>query len=172
MNNPLLSDKHLPLFNDIKIEHIEPAIDSVLKENRAGIAALIKPEHIFTWENLMAPLEALQDKLDRVWSPVSHMHSVTDSEDLRKVYNACLPKLSAYYTEVGQNKLLCDAIKSLSESDTFTTLSTAQKKIIDNDLRDFHLSGVDLEPDQKIEFAALTDKLSGHRFNNKPQKPK
>ena len=160
MLNPLLSDAHLPLFRDITIAHIEPALDQVLAENRKRIAALIATDHTFTWDNLMAPLEALQDKLDRLWSPVSHMHSTVDSEELRKVYNACLPKLSAYYTEVGQNTVLCNAIKALSNSQAYNVLSSAQKKIIKNDLRDFHLSGVDLGENDKKEFAKLSENLS------------
>ncbi len=160
MTNPLLSNLHLPLFNEIEIDHIEPAIDQVLKQNREEIAALIEPDHTFTWNNLMAPLEAIQDRLDRLWSPVSHMQGVTDSDALRKAYNACLPKLTGYYTEVGQNKKLFDAIKSLSENKDYNKLSIAQKKIIENDLRDFHLSGIDLEESKKKQFAELTDKLS------------
>jgi len=103
----------------------------------------------------MDPLERLQDRLDQLWSPVSHMHGVIDSDELRAAYNACIPKLSNYYTDMGHNRSLCDAIKSVHESKNFNTLSQAQKKIIENDLRDFHLAGVDLNEQDKKRFAEL-----------------
>jgi oligopeptidase A len=101
--NPLLEMDGLPPFHAIRPEHVEPAIDTVLAENRAAITRLLqRREHC--WDTLLAPLEELDDRLSRTWSPVSHLNAVMNSDELRAAYNACLPKLSAYATELGQNE--------------------------------------------------------------------
>lgn len=112
MSNPLLSFKGLPPFSQIKPEHVEPAIDELLSNNRKLIQDLLKsvsePNQI-TWDNYVQPIEEADDRLNRVWSPVSHMNSVVNSDALRDAYNACLPKLSDYATEMGQNEDLFHA---------------------------------------------------------------
>jgi oligopeptidase A len=160
MNNPLLESRELPPFSRIKAEHVVPAITRILEDNRAAIAALLEPGKTYTWENLVEPLEDLDDRLNRVWSPVSHMNSVVNSDELREAYNACLPLLSEYATEVGQNEDLYRAYRSIAERRDFANLDTAQRKIIDNALRDFRLSGVDLPPDQKNRYKEIAQELS------------
>ena len=150
----------LPPFSQIKAEHVEPAIDSLLAENRKTVEQLLSATEAYTWDNLIQPLEDMDDRLSRIWSPVSHMNSVINSEALRNAYNACLPKLSEYGTEMGQNVRLYQAYKSIKDSDQYQQLDKAQKKVIDNALRDFHLSGVDLPEDKKNRYKEIQQQLS------------
>jgi len=160
MNNPLLQTDGLPLFSSITPLNIEPAIDQLLKDNRAEIQSLLKNNQTVSWENMLQPMEELDDRLNRVWSPASHLHSVADNNELRQAYNACLPKLSDYATEMGQNKDLYFAYKSVSESEDHTSLNDAQKKIIKNALREFRLSGVELEKEEQQEYKKIKQQLS------------
>ena len=160
MSNPLLTMSGLPPFAQIKPEHVEPAIDSLLAENRRTVEQLLSGTNNHTWDNLVQPLEDMDDRLSRAWSPVSHMNSVMNSEALRDAYNACLPKLSEYGTEMGQNVGLYEAYKAVKDSSDYDRLDTAQKKVIENALRDFHLSGVDLPNDKKDRFKEIRQQLS------------
>ncbi len=160
MDNPLLQTDGLPLFTSIKPTHIEPAIDHLLKENRTAIQVLLQSNKPVNWENTLQPVEDLDDQLNRAWSPASHLHSVADNDELRQAYNACLPKLSDYATEMGQNKDLYLAYKSVYESDEFTLLDNAQRKIIENALRDFRLSGIELVEDKQQEYKDIKKELS------------
>ena len=158
--NPLLTMTGLPPFSRISAEHVEPAIDTLLAENRKAVEALLAATEDYTWDNLIQPLEDMDDRLSRLWSPISHMNSVVNSEALRAAYNACLPKLSEYGTEMGQNVRLYQAYKAIRDSKQYEQLDTAQKKVIDNALRDFHLSGVDLPDDKKARFKKIQQQLS------------
>jgi len=160
MPNPLLEMTDLPPFQEILPEHVEPAIDQLLATNRAEITTLLANLDHYSWDNLVAPIEELDDRLNRTWSPVSHMNAVVNSEALRAAYNACLPKLSDYATEMGQNEKLFLAFKSIADGPEYQKLDTAQRKVIDNALRDFRLSGIDLPPEQRARFKELKQKLS------------
>ena len=160
MPNPLLEMRGLPPFRDIVPEHVESAIDTLLAENRAEIARLLGENDHYTWNNLVAPLEALDDRLNRVWSPVSHMNSVINSDELREVYNRCLPRLSEYATEMGQNERLYQAFKQVVESDSFGQLNRAQQTLLENSLRDFQLSGVALQEGDKQQFKQKKQELA------------
>lgn len=162
MNNPLLSHSELPLFSQIKPEHVEPAIDHLLAEARAGVAELLQTKKNYTWDKLIEPLESLDDHINKAWSPVSHLNSVVNSDELRAAYNECLPKLSAYSTEMGQNRALFYAYRVLAKSPEFASLNTAQQKIIRNALRDFKLSGVDLSASKKQRYKEINLELSAH----------
>jgi len=160
-NNPLLNHSDLPAFDKIKPEHVEPAIDNVLKSNRERIDQLLAsngPD--YNWHNFAQPMEELGVKLARTWSPASHMNSVVNSEALRSAYNACLPKISAYSTEVGQNEALFNAYQSIAQSEEYNLLDQAQRKIIDNTLRDFRLSGIALSTDNKTRYKEIMQELS------------
>ena len=159
MNNPLLTDSPLPRFSEIKPEHIEPAIDTLLATARATVAEHLQATQDYTWSNLVEPIENAEDKLNKAWSPVSHLNSVMNNEPWRAAYNACLPKLSEYSTEMGQNKQLYRAYQIIAESEAFADLDKAQQKIINNALRDFRLSGIDLD-----EKASNAIKRSVRRF--------
>lgn len=160
MINPLLQEYALPPFSAIKPEHVESAVTELIETNLETIKELLAANTHYTWENLIGPLEDLDDRLSKAWSPVSHMNAVVNSEELRAAYNACLPKLSRYATELGQNEELYRAYRSIAESERYATLSPAQRQIISNALRDFKLSGVTLEAREKTRFREIAQELS------------
>ena len=161
MSNPLLAMTGLPPFSHIQAQHVEPAIDQVLSDNRALVKKLLAEIKTPTWDNFVQPLEEADDRLSRIWSPVSHMNSVVNSDDLREAYNACLPKISDYATEMGQNEDLFHAYNSIKNNEAeFENLSPAQQKIIDNALLDFKLSGFDLHDEKKQRFKEIQQRLS------------
>jgi oligopeptidase A len=165
MNNPLLINALLPLFSQIKPEHIEPAIDQLLAEARSIIEERLQTRENYSWEELIEPLETVENALHKAWSPVSHLNAVLNSEELRAAYNACLPKLSDYGTEMGQNKTLFNAYRIIHKSSEFSEFDDAQQKIIRNALRDFRLSGVDLNEGQKQRYKEIAQELS--RFTSR-----
>ena len=158
MDNPLLHLSGLPPFSKIKPEHIEPAVDQLLAEGRALVQSVLDSEQSPTWQSLVERLDLEDDKLGRAWSPVSHMNSVVNSDELREAYNTCLPKLSEYATEVGQNAALFAAYKAVAEQGG--ELDAAQQKVLEHALRDFHLSGVDLPPEQKARYKGINLAIS------------
>ena len=160
MDNPLLKKSTLPAFNSIEAKHIEPAIDQILKEYRKTLTELLSKNTRYTWENLIQALENEADRLNRAWSPVNHLHSVADNDELRESYNACLPKLTEFSTEMGQHEGLYQAYRQIKESDDFDSLHHAQKKSIENGLRDFELSGIGLDEKSRNEYKSIKLKLS------------
>ncbi|HZD21508.1 MAG TPA: M3 family metallopeptidase [Burkholderiales bacterium] len=159
MNNPLLDFSGLPRFAELKPEHVTPALDKLLGEGRASIErALAAP---VSWESFVAPLEDANERIGRAWGQVAHLHAVLDSPELREAYNANLPKLTQYWTELGQNQALFEKYKALAASPEYPTLSTARRRIVDNALRDFRLGGAELSPDKKARFAAIQEELAG-----------
>ena len=157
--NPLLNIDTLPAFKHIKAEHIEPAIDKIISDNKKQLKELLKQTNC-SWENLVQPLQKMDSKLNRTWSPVRHMNSVMNSETWRKQHDKCLPKLSSYHTELSQNENLFNAFKSLRESDEFENYSTAQKQVIKHALIDFELGGVALDKEKKKRFKEVKELLS------------
>jgi oligopeptidase A len=160
MDNPLLESSTVPAFGKIEARHIEPALDVILQDNRETLEALLAASSQYSWDNLVRPLEDRADQLSRAWSPVNHLHSVVDNEELREAYNACLPKLTEYGTELGQHEGLYQAYTQIKESPEFSTLHFAQQKSIENELRDFRLSGIGLDEDKRDEYKAIRQKLS------------
>lgn len=160
MSNPLLHLDPLPKFNEVKPEHVQPALEVVLQENREQVAVLLNHKTHWTWDNLMRPLENADDRLSQLWSVVSHLSAVCSTDALRAAYDACLPKLSEYSTEMGQNVALYTAIKSLMEGDELAHLEPAQRKVLENEMRDFKLAGVHLDPGQKKYYGELQQQLA------------
>ncbi len=158
--NPLLQLQGLPRFSAIRPEHVEPALDRLLAENRDRLKGLEAMEIAADWDNFVQPMEDANERLTRMWSPVAHLNSVKDSAALRQAYEACLPKLSAYRTEVGQNEAFYRAFAHIAGSPGFSDLDTAQRKVVTNALRDFRLLGVDLPPEKKHRFKEIQQQLS------------
>jgi oligopeptidase A len=158
--NPLLQLQGLPRFSAIRPEHVEPALDELLADNRERLKVLEAMEDSADWGNFVQPMEDVNERLTRMWSPVSHLNSVKDSEELRQVYEACLPKLSAYHTEVGQNEAFYRAFKHIADGPGFLGLETAQRKVVTNELSDFRILGVDLPPEKKKRFKEIQQQLS------------
>jgi len=157
--NTLYEPQALPVFKEVVIDQIEAAITQHLQDNLNAIEELTQQEKP-TWASLIAPLEELDDTLSKAWSPVGHLNGVMNSDELREVYNSCLPKLSAYGTQVGQNKDLQLAYQKIKDSSEFAQLDLAQQKSINNALREFHLAGVDLKDDQKKRYGEIKSRLS------------
>ncbi|XOV79951.1 MAG: oligopeptidase A [Aestuariibacter sp.] len=165
----LTSDKstQLPDFSAIKPELIETQVKDAISHCKSVIeGALAKGE--FTWQGLVMPIDEADDALSQLWSPISHSNSVVSSDALREAHDACLPLLSEYGTWVGQHQGLFKAYQALHKSEEFASLTQPQRKEIENTLRDFSLSGVDLEEAKKVRFAQISAKLSelSSRFSN------
>lgn len=147
----------LPAFKKIQPKKIVPELKQLLDKNRSELKNILK-QHDFTWENLMLPLENMSDAIHHLWAPVHHLTSVVNTDALRKANNEGQPLLSDYDSEVSQNVTLFHAIQSLEKiQNTFTI---AQKKVLENDIRDFKLSGVHLSAGKKAKFAALKKELT------------
>lgn len=158
MNNPLLETNGLPAFSAIEPVHVRPAIERVLEANRHDIRSILSRD-IDGWDSLVVPIEDLQHRLNTIWSPVRHLNAVRNSEELRNVYNECLPLLTEYHTEFGQNEALFRAYLRLEES-AGSTLSPAHSRAVKNTVRDFRLAGVDLSGEKKSRFKAIMQKLA------------
>ncbi len=157
--NPLIQEHELPPFDQIESAHVVPAIEAILEDNRRIVASIVETGD-FSYAGLVQRLEEINDRLRKAWSPIEHLNAVLNSDELREAYNACLPKISEFQTELGQNEALYRAFESLTQSEEFASLSTAQKKVIANSLRDFRLSGVALDEEKKARFADLSKQLS------------
>jgi oligopeptidase A len=168
MSNPLLSITDLPPFSSIKPEHVKPAVEKAIADCRATVEQVLDGNQSPTWESICAPQLETEDTLSRLWSPVSHMNSVLNSNELREAYESCLPLLSEYSTWVGQHKGLYDAYKSMHQSEDFATLPQAKQKTITDMLRDFELSGIALPADEQHRYGEISKRLSelGSQFSN------
>ena len=165
--NPLLADYTLPPFSAIQPEHIVAAIEQRIADCKQTIEQVVDADE-YTWNTVVAPLEQADDLLERSWSPVSHLNAVVSSEALRAAHDECLPLLSDYGTYVGQHEGLYAAFKAIRERADFNELNEAQRKVIEDTLRDFELSGIALPTEQKQRYAQIQTRLSelGSQFSN------
>ncbi|HGY1014917.1 TPA: oligopeptidase A [Aeromonas salmonicida subsp. smithia] len=168
MNNPLLTMDSLPPFSQIQPEQVQAAVTQAIADCKQKITDVLAQRDSHTWDSLIAPLEEVNDRLARVWSPVSHLNSVLNSEALRAAHDACLPLLSEFQTYVGQHEGLYQAYLGLFESDDFPRLDGAQRKEIQNTLRDFRLSGIGLPAEAQQRYGEIQARLSelASRFSN------
>lgn len=168
--NPLLDAHSLPPFTEIRPEHVRPAIETLLAESRRAVQALVDraASEAPRWDTLAAPLEALNDRLARAWSPVSHLNGTMNNPALRKAYEQCLPMLSDYSTWLGQHEGLFRAWRALKEGPAWAELDEAQRRSVNNTLRDFHLAGVDLPAERKKRYGEIKARLSSlaNTFSN------
>ena len=156
--NPLLDNSELPNFNQIKPEHMIPAIEKRLSDARKSIqTSLSLPP---SWENTVLLIEESDDLLGKTFSPIRHLHSVSNTEHIREAFDQILPMLTEYQTEVGQNINLFKAYETILHSPEFTNFSAIQKKVIQDGLRDFKLSGVHLPEKEKSRLAEIANLLS------------
>lgn len=167
-DNPLFTMTGLPPFSKITPAHVEPAVKSTIELCRESIEQVLAQGAPYTWDSLVAPLEESDDKLNRIFSPVSHLNGVLNSEELRQAYESCLPALSEYSTWVGQNADLYQAYQQLADSAEFKQLTSVQQKVINDALRDFKLSGIALAPEQQQRYGEISKRLSelGSNFSN------
>lgn len=160
MQNPLLDFSGLPQFDRIQPEHITPALDTLIQQGKQTIEQLAISDAAPTWQNFAEPLEQIEEKLSRAWSQVGHMNAVVNSPALREAYNDNLPKLTDFYSDLAQDERLYNKFKALKASREYASLTQAQKKIIDNEIRDFKLGGAELPPAQKQRFKQIQEQLS------------
>jgi len=158
--NPLLNFSGLPRFAEIKPEHVAPAIEKLLADYGALVSKLLADDALPTWDSFVLPMENANERVSRAWGPVGHLNSVMNSPELREVYNATLPKITAFYAELGQNLALFEKFKLLRNSAEFVGLSAARQKIIENELRDFRLGGAELPAEQKSRYLEIQERLS------------
>ena len=166
--NPLLDFSGLPRFAQFQPEFVTPAIEQLLAENRALVAELKQDQAAPSWENFVAPLDDANERLRRAWGQVAHMNAVMNSPPLRDVYNENLPRITQYFSELAQDEALFAKYKALREGPAYPRLIAAQKKVIDNELRDFRLGGAELPAAEKARFKQIVEKLAGlsSKFND------
>ncbi len=167
MKNPLLDFSGLPRFDVVQPEHVTPALRQLLDENRALIDRLIAPDTAATWDGFVQPMLDAGERLSRAWGIVGHLHSVNDVPAWREAYNAMLPEVSSFYADLGQNLALFAKFQALAAGAEFPRLSPARRRVVDNELRDFRLSGAELAEEQKPRFKAIQEELSalGAKFS-------
>jgi oligopeptidase A len=149
----------LPVFSGIQPDAIQPALKQIIAQNRMALNKLLEQKKL-TWDNFMVPLEDLSDQLARFWAPISHLHATAESDALRIAYNTCLPLLTEYHSELMQNESIYQAVQSIIQAPEYSKLNPAQRKILNNELRDFKLAGVHLPPAAKARFAELQKQMS------------
>ncbi len=170
-NSYLLNMEGLPQFSKINTSEIKEAVDyqlGICKKTVENTIKELKNTGIYSYETLVKPISEAEDKLNRMWSPISHLNSVMNNDELRKAHDACLPALAEYSTFVGQNKDLYEAYKKLQESEDFNNLDVAKKQEIDNTMRDFRLSGISLNTEDQKRYGELVARLSelSSKFSN------
>jgi len=158
LNNPLLDFSGLPRFPEIAPGHVAPAMEQLLAEARTAMRAA--EEAPATWQDFVQPLENATERLSRAWGQVEHLHAVLDSPALREAYNASLPNITQFWTELGQNQRLFDKYRALKDSPEFARLPAARSKLVENALRDFRLGGAELPAELKPRFAAIQEELA------------
>ena len=155
--NPLLDFSDLPRFDTFAPAYVTPALDVLLTKAREVVQTLAVPAATISWENFVEPLENATEKLGRAWGVVSHLNAVMDTPELRATYNENQPKVTEFWTELGQNLALFDKYKALKASASYADLSATRKKIIDNAIRDFRLGGAELPAEKKERFAQIQE---------------
>jgi oligopeptidase A len=158
--NPLLDYTGLPRFADFKPELVAPAVDALLAECRATVERLTQGKGAIAWESFAQPLIDVTERLGRTWGQVAHLNAVVNTPALREAYNANLPKVTQFWTELSQNEVLFERYKALAQSAEFTALSLARRKVVENELRDFRLGGAELPPEGKQRFKAVREQLA------------
>lgn len=168
MSNPLTNFADLPPFSQIKPDHVKPAVEQAIANCRIKVEQVLEGNKTPSWDSICAPLAEVDDRLSRIWSPVSHMNSVVNSTELREAYESCLPLLSEYGTWVGQHRGLYEAYKAIKAGDEFKQLSQPQQKTINDALRDFELSGIGLPADEQHRYGEISKRMSelGSQFSN------
>ena len=162
MSNPLLDTSDLPRFDAIKPHHAVPALEELIAAHRQKLAALLDDPDARDFETLVVPLEEMSHELGRAWSPVSHLQSVLDDPDWRDAYNASLPLMTEHDTELSQDKRLCDAYQAVMDSMP-ADATPAMRTLVEQELRDFRLSGVALPEVEKARYREIMQELAALR---------
>ncbi len=156
----MYAEQALPEFSTLRAEDYPGQCQALLERSRAEVAALLAGDKAPSWDALMQPLEVINDRIEQFWAPLSHLHAVISGDAWRQAYSECLPMLTAYSSEMGQNRPLYERVQALADSDEFTALEQPRQQAVKNMLRDFKLSGVALDGDQAKRFADIQQRLS------------
>ncbi len=165
--NPLLDFSGLPRFADFAPTLVTPAVDALLSQARETVQLVSGAQTAVSWEAFVEPLEDTTERLARAWGMVGHLNGVADTPELRAVYNENLPKITQFWTELGQNRALYDKYRALQSSPQFAGLSPARKRVVELALQSFRLGGVELESPQRERFMALSERQAalGQKFS-------
>ncbi len=155
-NNPLLDFSDLPLFDQIRPEHVAPAIDQLLADAEAALEAAVRPDTPADWAALSRALDVPGERLGRAWSVVSHLNAVMDTPALRAAYNAALPRVTEFWTRVGSDERLYARYKAIDPAG----LNDEQRRARGNALRDFVLGGAELQGAAKARYAEIQERLA------------
>ena len=158
--NPLLDFSGLPRFAEITPEYVTPAIDALISEARATIEHVATSDEQPTWENFVVPLADAMDRLGRAWGQVGHLNAVVNTPALREAHNQNLPRITDFYSDFGQDERLFARYRALAAASDFAALATDRRKLIDNALRDFRLSGAELPADKKARLKIVDEELA------------
>jgi len=156
-DNPLLDFSDLPRFNDIKPEHVTPALDVLLADAKAAVDHASAPETPATWQDIVESVERASERLSRAWGVIGHLNAVADTPELRAAHAENLPRVTEFSASVGQNLALYEKYKAIAASEEHASLSVEQKKMLSNELRGFRLSGAELPEDKKPRFARVQE---------------
>ncbi|MFK7802625.1 MAG: M3 family metallopeptidase [Anaerolineae bacterium] len=167
IENPLLNWSERPPFDKIKTEHIVPGIETLLAESEAALQEL-ETSNPSSWEELAHPIEAIEDRLSRVWNVVSHLNSVKNSPELREAYEEAQPKIVVFGNRMNQSRPIYDAFCRLGDSDAWDSFDSAQKRIIEKTIQSATLAGVGLDGADKERFNEISEKMAGltTKFSN------
>jgi len=168
-NNPLLTfGRGIAVYSEVKPQHIAPAIQFLLGHAQTAVDAATDPKTPSSWDALAEPLEDATEALGRSWGVISHLNSVADTPELRVAYGEMLPEVTAFFSSLGQNLALYKKFKELKNSPDFAKLNRAQKKVIENSLRDFRLGGAELSDADKPRFSTIQDEqaILGKAFSD------
>ena len=157
-DNPLLDFSDLPRFGEIRPEHVTPALDVLLANASAAVERASAPVTPASWIDIVEPVEHATEPLSRAWGVVGHLNAVADTPELRAAYGENLQRVTEFWSSVGQNLALYEKYKAIAASGDFPTLTGERRKILDNALRDFRLSGAELPEDKKPHFAELQER--------------
>ena len=161
--NPLLDFTDLPLFDQIRPEHVAPAIDQLLAQSQSALDKVVAPDFPADWKTIAQTLDVATEQLGRAWGAVSHLNAVADTPELRAAYNAALPKVTEFYTNLGSDERLYAKYKAVDPA----TLNNEQRRAQHNALRGFVLGGAELQGTAKERFAAIQARMAelGQKFS-------
>jgi oligopeptidase A len=158
--NPLLNDAALPAFSGIRAAGVVPAIDAILADYQAGIDRLTGAGAAHDFDHVMLEQERLDQRLSRAWAPVSHLHAVADTAELRAAYEQAEEKITDFASGLGQNRALYAAVQAVADSPGFAQRARPERALVEHALRDFRLSGVALEEPARTRFRDIANELS------------
>jgi len=160
MRNPLIELGFEIPFDQIQAEHVEPAIDALLRKSRAAVDTIVMQEGPRTFDNTLGALEDATDALERAATTVGHLESVATTDALRDAYNATVPKVSAFWSELAMNDGLYQSVRAFSETEEAAALDPTRKRFVEKTLDDFRRHGAELDTEDKARLQAMEVELT------------